>query len=304
MTSKPIDLKRQTDWLSKANILTEALPFMRQYSGKTVVIKYGGHAMVDNNLALNFAADMVLLQQVGMNPVVVHGGGPQITNMLKRLDIKSEFIDGLRITNQMTVEIIEMVLSGFINKSIVSAVTQAGGKAIGLSGKDAGLIQAKKLFLNKVEPNSKIKTAIDLGFVGEPNKVDASLLRSLALQDLIPIVAPIGLGYDGKTYNINADTAAGAIAAAIDASRFMLLTDLEGVLDKNGCLIPELTVSQARKLIDEGIIFNGMIPKVETCIKAVECGAEGAVIIDGRVQNGVLLELFTNHGMGTWIRCD
>ncbi|AHC73453.1 acetylglutamate kinase [Candidatus Endolissoclinum faulkneri L5] len=304
MTSKSVDLKRQTEWLSKANILTEALPFMRRYSGKTIVIKYGGHAMGDIHLALKFAADMVLLQQVGMNPVVVHGGGPQISHMLERLNIKSKFIDGLRMTDQPTVEVIEMVLSGFINKSIVSAITQAGGKAIGLSGKDAGLIQAKKLFLNKVEQNSKIKTVIDLGFVGEPNKINACLLRSLALQDLIPVVAPIGLGYDGKTYNINADTAAGAIAAAVDASRFMLLTDLEGVLDKNGCLIPELTISQARRLIDEGVILDGMIPKVKTCIKAVESGAEGAVIIDGRVQNGVLLELFTNHGMGTWIRSD
>ena len=302
MTSKPIDLKRRAEWLSKAGILTEALPYMRRYSGKTVVIKYGGHAMGDDDLALKFAADMVLLQQVGMNPVVVHGGGPQIGKMLERLAIKSEFIDGLRVTDQATVEIVEMVLSGAINKGIVAAINQAGGRAIGLSGKDGGLIRAEKLRRTKVDPDSNIEKELDLGFVGEPTKVDGTLLKSLVSQDLIPVVAPIGLGAAGETYHINADPAAGAVAAAVDASRFMLLTDVEGVLDKDRRLIPELTVPQARELIADGTISGGMIPKIETCIEAVEGGAEGAVIIDGRVQHGVLLELFTSHGMGTWIR--
>lgn len=299
---KPIDLKRRAEWLSKAGILTEALPFMRRYSGKTVVVKYGGHAMGDDSLARKFAADMVLLQQVGMNPVVVHGGGPQIGRMLERLAIKSEFVDGLRVTDKATVEIVEMVLSGAINKGIVAAINGAGGKAIGLSGKDGGLIRARKLRRSKVDPDSNIEKVLDLGFVGEAVAVEGGLLNTLVAQDLIPVVAPIGLGDDGETYNINADTAAGAVAAAVDASRFLLLTDVEGVLDKQGRLIPELTVPQARERIDDGTISGGMIPKIETCIAAVEGGAEGAVIIDGRVQHGVLLELFTNHGMGTWIK--
>ncbi|NQW09594.1 MAG: acetylglutamate kinase [Alphaproteobacteria bacterium] len=299
---KPIDLKRRAEWLSKAGILTEALPFMRRYSGKTVVVKYGGHAMGDDDLAGKFAADMVLLQQVGMNPVVVHGGGPQIGRMLERLAIKSEFIDGLRVTDKATVEIVEMVLSGAINKGIVAAINRAGGKAIGLSGKDGGLIRARKLRRTKIDPDSNIEKVLDLGFVGEPVAIEGGLLNTLVAQDLIPVVAPIGLGEDGETYNINADTAAGAVAAAVDASRFLLLTDVEGVLDKQGRLIPELTVSQARGLIHDGTISGGMIPKIETCIEAVEGGAEGAVIIDGRVQHGVLLELFTSHGMGTWIK--
>ena len=299
---KPIDLKRRAEWLSKAGILTEALPFMRRYSGKTVVVKYGGHAMGDDSLARKFAADMVLLQQVGMNPVVVHGGGPQIGRMLERLAIKSEFVEGLRVTDKATVEIVEMVLSGAINKGIVAAINGAGGKAIGLSGKDGGLIRARKLRRSKVDPDSNIEKVLDLGFVGEAVAVEGGLLNTLVAQDLIPVVAPIGLGDDGETYNINADTAAGAVAAAVDASRFLLLTDVEGVLDKQGRLIPELTVPQARERIDDGTISGGMIPKIETCIAAVEGGAEGAVIIDGRVQHGVLLELFTNHGMGTWIK--
>ncbi len=304
MTTKTIDLKRRAEWLSKAGILTEALPFMRRYSGKTVVIKYGGHAMGDDALALEFAADMVLLQQVGMNPIVVHGGGPQIGKMLERLAITSNFVDGLRVTDQATVEIVEMVLSGAINKGIVAAINQAGGRALGLSGKDGGLIRATKLRRTKVDPDSNIEKVLDLGFVGEPTDVDGSLLTSLVSQVLIPVVAPIGLGPAGETFNINADTAAGSVAAAVDASRFLLLTDVEGVLDKDGRLIPELTVNQARDLIADGTISGGMIPKIETCIAAVEGGAEGAVIIDGRVRHGVLLELFTSHGMGTWIRGD
>ena len=299
---KRIDLKRRAEWLSKAGILTEALPYMRRYNGRTVVIKYGGHAMGDESLALKFAADVVLLKQVGMNPIVVHGGGPQIGKMLARLAIKSEFIDGLRVTDQETVEIVEMVLSGTINKGIVAAINAAGGLAIGLSGKDGGLIKARQLRRTKTDPDSNIEKVLDLGFVGEPTKVEGQMLLRLVEQDMIPVVAPIGIGEDGGTYNINADTAAGAVAAAVDATRLLMLTDVEGVLDKDGHLIPEITVSEALALIADGTISGGMIPKIETCIDAVKGGAEGAVIIDGRVQHGVLLELFTNHGMGTYVR--
>lgn len=301
---KPIDLKRRAEWLSKAGILTEALPFMRRYNDKTVVVKYGGHAMGNDELALQFAADIVLLKQVGMHPIVVHGGGPQIGRMLERLAIKSEFVDGLRVTDKETVEIVEMVLSGAINKGIVAAINAAGGRAIGLSGKDGGLIQARQLRRTRIDPDSNIEKVLDLGFVGEPVKVEGEMLRRLVAQDLIPVVAPIGAGPNGETFNINADTAAGAVAAAVDASRFMLLTDVEGVLDKEGRLMPELTVAEAQALIADGTISGGMIPKIETCIEAVRGGAGGAVIIDGRVQHGVLLELFTSHGMGTWIKAD
>jgi acetylglutamate kinase len=299
---KRIDLKRRAEWLSKAGILTEALPYMRRYNGKTVVIKYGGHAMGDESLALKFAADVVLLKQVGMNPIVVHGGGPQIGRMLERLAIKSEFIDGLRVTDQATVEIVEMVLSGAINKGIVAAINAAGGFAIGLSGKDGGLIKARKLQRTKIDPDSHIEQVLDLGFVGEPTAVDGGMLMRLVEQNMIPVVAPIGLGEDGGTYNINADTAAGAIAAAVDATRLLMLTDVEGVLDKEGRLVPEISVPEAHSLIQDGTISGGMIPKIETCIDAVQGGAQGAVIIDGRVQHGVLLELFTSHGMGTFVR--
>jgi acetylglutamate kinase len=301
---KPIDLTRREEWLSKADILTEALPFMRRYNDKTVVVKYGGHAMGNDELALQFAADIVLLKQVGMHPIVVHGGGPQIGRMLERLAIKSEFVDGLRVTDKETVEIVEMVLSGAINKGIVAAINAAGGRAIGLSGKDGGLIQARQLRRTKIDPDSNIEKVLDLGFVGEPVKVEGDMLHRLVVQDLIRVVAPIGAGANGETFNINADTAAGAVAAAVDASRFLLLTDVAGVLDKEGRLMPELTVAEAQALIADGTISGGMIPKIETCIDAVRGGAEGAVIIDGRVQHGVLLELFTSHGMGTWIKAE
>ena len=243
---KPIDLTRREEWLSKADILTEALPFMRRYNDKTVVVKYGGHAMGNDELALQFAADIVLLKQVGMHPIVVHGGGPQIGRMLERLAIKSEFVDGLRVTDKETVEIVEMVLSGAINKGIVAAINAAGGRAIGLSGKDGGLIQARQLRRTKIDPDSNIEKVLDLGFVGEPMKVEGDMLHRLVVQDLIPVVAPIGAGENGETYNINADTAAGAVAAAVDASRFLLLTDVAGVLDKQGRLMPELTVGDQR----------------------------------------------------------
>jgi acetylglutamate kinase len=301
MSESSLNELRQ-EWLSKAGILTEALPFMRRYSGKTVAVKFGGHAMGDDELFQSFAADMVLMKQVGMNPIVVHGGGPQIGKMLERLAIKSEFIDGLRVTDSATVEIVEMVLSGSINKSIVAAINAAGGRAIGISGKDGNLITARKLQRTKIDPDSNIEKVLDLGFVGEPESVDVSILKTFAEGGLIPVIAPIGFGEDGETYNINADTSAGAIASASDAARFLLLTDVAGVLDKNGNLIPELSVEDARKLIEDGTISGGMIPKIETCIDAVENGARAAVIFDGRVPHACLVELFTPHGVGTIIR--
>lgn len=301
MSESSLNELRQ-EWLSKAGILTEALPFMRRYSGKTVAVKFGGHAMGDDELFQSFAADMVLMKQVGMNPIVVHGGGPQIGKMLERLAIKSEFIDGLRVTDSATVEIVEMVLSGSINKSIVAAINAAGGRAIGISGKDGNLITARKLQRTKIDPDSNIEKVLDLGFVGEPESVDVSILKTFAEGGLIPVIAPIGFGEDGETYNINADTSAGAIASASDAARFLLLTDVAGVLDKNGNLIPELSVVEARHLIEDGTISGGMIPKIETCIDAVENGARAAVIFDGRVPHACLVELFTPHGVGTIIR--
>ncbi|MBO6562142.1 MAG: acetylglutamate kinase [Nisaea sp.] len=301
MTGPSLTELRQT-WLSKADILTEALPYMRRYSGKTVVIKFGGHAMGDEELFKSFAADMVLLKQVGMDPIVVHGGGPQIGKMLDRLKIKSEFIDGLRVTDTATVEIVEMVLAGSINKGIVAAINAAGGRAVGISGKDGNLITARKVTRTKVDPDSSIEKVLDLGLVGEPASVDVEILKIFSSGGLIPVIAPIGLGPDGETYNINADTSAGAIAAASDAARFLLLTDVAGVLDKDGKLIPELSVEEAQARIEDGTISGGMIPKIETCIEAIKTGARAAVIFDGRVPHACLVELFTPHGVGTIIR--
>jgi acetylglutamate kinase len=287
---------------TRAAVLSEALPFFRRYSGKTVVVKYGGHAMGDEVVAERFAADVVLLKQVGINPIVVHGGGPQIGQMLKRLRIKSDFIDGLRVTDRATVEIVEMVLSGSINKQIVSAINARGGFAIGLSGKDANLIRARKLTRTKVDPDSNIERILDLGFVGEPEAINATVLETLRNSAIIPVIAPIGVGDDGQTYNINADTVAGAVAGAVKAARFLLLTDVAGVLDKAKTLIPELTAADARRLIEDGTIAGGMIPKVETCLGAIEQGVEAAVIVDGRVPHAVLLELFAEGGAGTLIK--
>jgi acetylglutamate kinase len=275
---------------------------MRRYAERTVVVKFGGHAMGDAELFKTFAADMVLLKQVGSNPLVVHGGGPQIGEMLQRMAIKSEFIDGLRVTDRATVEIVEMVLAGSINKSIAAAINEAGGRAVGISGKDANLIKVTKLTRTKTDPDSNIEKIVDLGFVGDPSEVDVSLLKTLTAGGFIPVIAPVGFGDDGETYNINADTAAGAIAGASDARRMLMLTDVEGVLDANGVLIPELSVDEARARMGDGTITGGMIPKVETCIDAVERGAEAAVILDGRVPHAVLLELFTSQGHGTIIR--
>ena len=288
-------------YLAKAKTLSEALPYMRRYSGRTFVIKYGGHAMGDEELSRQFARDVVLLQQVGIHPIVVHGGGPQIGAMLERLKVKSSFVDGLRVTDKATVEIVEMVLSGSINKDIVRQIFEAGGIAIGLSGKDGGLIEARKLQRTVKDEGSNIEKVLDLGFVGEPTVVRRHMLNMLEKADIIPVIAPIGHGAAGETFNINADTAAGAVAAAVQATRLLLLTDVVGVLDKNKRLVPELSVNKAQELIADGTISGGMIPKVETCIEAVQSGVEAAVIIDGRVPHALLLEIFTEHGVGTLI---
>jgi acetylglutamate kinase len=288
--------------LRKARTLSAALPYMRQFAGQTVVVKYGGHAMGDEDLAEKFAQDIVLLNQVGIEPVVVHGGGPQIKRMLERLKIQSEFVDGLRVTDKATVDIVEMVLAGSINAEIVTAINRAGGFAVGLSGKDGNLIKCRKLRRTKKDPDSAIETVLDLGFVGEPTSVNIHVLEQFEQSDVIPVIAPIGYGENGETFNINADTAAGAVASALHASRLLMLTDVAGVLAKDGTLIPDMTVEEARRLMSDGTISGGMIPKVETCLHAVESGVEAAVIMDGRVPNAVLLELFTPHGAGTLIR--
>jgi acetylglutamate kinase len=290
------------DAASKAATLSAALPYFKRYSGKTVVVKYGGHAMGDEAIAQQFAADVVLLKQVGMNPVVVHGGGPQIGAMLERLKIKSSFVDGLRVTDRETVEIVEMVLSGSINKELVMWINKAGGLAVGLSGKDADLIRARKFeHTPRRATDSNIEKLLDLGFVGEPYAINTKMLDLLEKSDIIPVIAPIGVGSKGETYNINADTVAGAVAAALKAKRFLLLTDVVGVLDKEKKLISQLTVETARELIADGTISGGMIPKIETCLDAIKGGVEAAVIIDGRVPHAILLELFA-EGAGTLIR--
>jgi acetylglutamate kinase len=285
----------------KARILSEALPHMQRYDEETVVIKYGGHAMGQEQLARDFASDIVLLEQTAINPVVVHGGGPQIEAMLKRLGIKSEFAAGLRITDAATVEIVEMVLAGSINKQIVSYINEAGGKAVGLTGKDGNMVRARKISRHVVDPGSNIERVVDLGFVGEPEKVDVTVLNQILGRELIPVLAPLASAPNGGTYNVNADTFAGAIAGALRAKRFLLLTDVPGVLDQSSQLISDLTVDDARRLIADGTIAGGMIPKVETCIYALDQGVEGVVIMDGRVPHAVLLELFTDHGAGTLI---
>ena len=302
MNDKPTDPPQH--WLDKAHTLCEALPYMKRYTGATFVIKYGGHAMGNENLAALFASDVVLLRQVGINPIVVHGGGPQIGRMLDRLKIKSEFVDGLRVTDQETVEVVEMVLAGTINKEIVSAINHAGGFAVGLSGKDGNLIRAQRLRRTKRDPGSSIERILDLGLVGEPSEINPHILQFHERSDITPVIAPIGMGVGGETLNINADTVAGAIAASVRAKRLLMLTDVEGVLDKEGKLIPEMTASQARAHIADGTIRGGMIPKIETCLEAVAGGVEGAVIIDGRVPHALLLELFTEYGVGTLVRRD
>ena len=284
---------------TQARILVEALPHMQRYDEEIVVVKYGGHAMGQEQAARDFARDIVLLEQTAINPVVVHGGGPQIEAMLNKLGIKSEFAGGLRITDEKTVEIVEMVLAGSINKQIVGYINAAGGKAIGLCGKDGNMVQARKVTRTVVDPDSNIEKVIDLGFVGDPEKVDKSILDQVIGREMIPVLAPLATSATGGTFNVNADTFAGAIAGALKAKRLLLLTDVPGVLDKSKELITELSIADARKLIADGTIAGGMIPKVETCIYALDQGVEGVVILDGKVPHAVLLELLTDHGIGT-----
>ena len=284
-----------------AETLSEALPYIQRYAGRTVVIKYGGHAMVDEELSAAFARDVVLLKHLGANPVIVHGGGPQIADLLGRLGIKSEFRDGLRVTDDATMEAVEMVLSGPINKNIVRAINAAGGKAVGLSGSDGDLMRVTKATRTKRDESSEIEKVIDLGYVGEPEKIDISVLNALMNSEkaIIPVIAPVGVGEDGRRYNVNADTAAGAIAAALNAKRLLLLTDVAGVLDKSKTLIREIRRDSVDALIAVETISGGMIPKLETAAKAVNMGVGGAVILDGRARHALLMELFTEHGAGT-----
>ena len=286
----------------QARILAHALPFLRRYAGATIVVKYGGHAMGEQDLAEGFGRDIALLKQVGINPVIVHGGGPQINAMLKRLAIQSTFIDGLRVTDAAMVEVVEMVLAGTVNKHVAGLITNAGAMAVGICGKDGGLIRARKLTRTVRDPDSHIERALDLGFVGEPTSVDVSVIHALTGAGLIPVIAPVGMGDDGQTYNINADTVAGAIAAALGAQRMLMLTDVPGVLDGGKKLIPELTITQIEALIASGVISGGMIPKVETCMNAVRGGVKAAVILDGKQPHACLLEMFLQSGIGTLIR--
>jgi acetylglutamate kinase len=283
-------------------ILSGALPFLKRYDDAIVVVKYGGHAMGQEDTALRFGRDIALLEQVGVNPVVVHGGGPQINAMLKRLNVKSTFVQGLRVTDEEMLDVVEMVLAGPVNKQVAEAITRAGVMAVGISGKDGGLIRARKARRTYRDPDSNIEKVLDLGFVGEPASVDPKVLRLLIGADIVPVVAPVGVGEDGQTYNINADTAAGAIAGALGAERLLMLTDVAGVLDPEKRLIPEMTVAEVKQGIEAGWIAGGMIPKVETCIYAIERGVKGAVILDGRVPHAILAELFTDAGPGTLIR--
>jgi len=288
--------------LAKAETLVEALPYLQRYAGRTFVVKYGGHAMGNPELARDFAEDVVLLKAVGINPIVVHGGGPQIGAMLKKLAIESRFVDGLRVTDAPTAQVAEMVLAGSINKELVSWINQAGGRAVGISGKDAQFVTATKAMRTTRDPNSMIEQAVDLGFVGEPSHIDRSLIDTLSAAGMIPVIAPIGVGADGQTYNINADTMAGAIAAAVGASRLFLLTDVAGVLDKEKQLLADLSPADISRLRKDGTIHGGMIPKLETCVTAVEGGVDAAVILDGRVPHAMLLEIFTRRGAGTLVR--
>ncbi|HEX4295868.1 MAG TPA: acetylglutamate kinase [Rhizomicrobium sp.] len=301
--SQDRNMRIMARWRSTARVLVEALPYILHYDSKTVVVKYGGNAMVDG-VTEDFAQDIVLMKQTGIEPVVVHGGGPQIGDMLKRLSIPSSFVDGLRVTDAAAIDVVEMVLTGSINKHIVSGINAAGGRAVGISGKDGNLILARKLERMKIDPTTLESKRVDLGFVGEPDKVNPEVLRQIMESDLIPVIAPIGIGPKGETFNINADTVSGAIAGAMQAERLILLTDVEGVLDQDKKLIPKLSVAEARGLIRDGTIRGGMIPKIETAIEAVEAGVKAAVILDGRIPHVVLLELFTEHGAGTLITAE
>ena len=303
-TAEDRNLRVMARWRQTGRVLIEALPYILNYDQKTIVVKYGGNAMTGDGGTDDFSQDIVLMKQTGIDPVVVHGGGPQIGAMLKKMNIKSTFVDGLRVTDAAVVEIVEMVLSGSINKQIVSAINAAGGRAVGLSGKDGNLVVARKVALTKTNPETGQKEAVDLGFVGEPEKINPEVLHTMMKSEIIPVIAPIGIGTKGETFNINADTVAGAVAGRLNAERLVLLTDVEGVLDKDKKLGPKLTVREARALIDDGTISGGMIPKIQTAIDAVEAGVKAAVILDGRIPHVLLLELFTEHGAGTLITAE
>ena len=294
------NLRLMARWRQTGRVLVEALPYILQYDQKTIVVKYGGNAMTDSGTD-DFSQDIVLMKQTGIDPVVVHGGGPQIGAMLKKLGINSTFIDGLRVTDAAAVEVVEMVLAGTINKQIVTGINAAGGRAVGLSGKDGNMIVARKLSMTRTDPATGIREAVDMGFVGEPDKVNPEVLHAIMKSEIIPVIAPIGVGPKGETFNINADTVSGAVACALKAERLILLTDVEGVLDQDKKLIPRLSVREARALIADGTISGGMIPKIQTAIDAVEGGVNAAVILDGRIPHVLLLELFTEHGAGTLI---
>ena len=287
--------------ITRARLISAALPYMLRYEGRIVVVKYGGHAMGDAELSKAFARDITMIETSGVRPVVVHGGGPQIGEMLKKLDIQSEFRAGLRVTDKRTVHVVEMVLAGSINKEIVMAINAEGGKAVGLSGKDGNMVVAEKIKRTEIDPDSNIERAIDLGFVGEPKTINRAVIDMLLGAELIPVIAPVAPGADGETYNVNADTFAGAIAGSLNAARLLFLTDVPGVLDKDGKLLKELTVADVERLIADGTIHGGMIPKVETCMEALDQGVEGVVILNGKTPHSVLLELFTDHGAGTLI---
>jgi acetylglutamate kinase len=299
-TDQEKSLRQMARWRQTGRVLIEALPYILKYDQKTIVVKYGGNAMTGSGTD-DFSQDIVLMKQTGIDPVVVHGGGPQIGAMLKRLNINSTFIDGLRVTDEAAVEVVEMVLSGSINKHLVTAINAAGGRAIGLSGKDGNLVVARKLAMTRTDPATGKKEAVDMGFVGEPDKINPEVLHAIMKSETIPVIAPIGVGPKGETYNINADTVSGAVACALNAERLILLTDVEGVLDQDKKVIPRLTLSEARALIADGTISGGMIPKIQTAIDAVEGGVNAAVILDGRIPHVLLLELFTEHGAGTLI---
>jgi acetylglutamate kinase len=285
----------------QARILAEAIPHLILYDEKNVVIKFGGNAMVDEELFKAFAQDIVYLKQSGINPIVVHGGGPQIASMLQKLAIKSDFVNGLRVTDKATVEVVEMVLAGKINKEIVSAINRQGGKAVGISGKDANLMIAKKI-TEMPDPQSNKLVDVDIGYVGDPVEVNPHIVEVISKSDLIPVIAPVAISREGETLNVNADTFASALAARMQAKRLLLLTDVSGVLDETKQLIPSLSIEEARAMIKSGAISGGMIPKIEGCIEVVEAGVEGVVVIDGRVPHCVLLELFTEHGVGTLVK--
>jgi len=303
-TAEDRNLRVMARWRQTGRVLIEALPYILNYDQKTIVVKYGGNAMTGEGGTDDFSQDIVLMKQTGIDPVVVHGGGPQIGAMLKKMNINSTFIDGLRVTDAAAVEIVEMVLTGSINKQIVTAINAAGGRAVGLSGKDGNLVVARKVAMTKTNPDTGQKEAVDLGFVGEPDRVNPEVLHTMMKSEIIPVIAPIGVGTKGETYNINADTVAGAVAGALNAERLVLLTDVEGVLDKDRKLVPKLTVREARALIADGTISGGMIPKIQTAIDAVEAGVKAAVILDGRIPHVLLLELFTEHGAGTLITAE